>query len=67
MIRAGADSDVIAAGALLGSAAGGAAGLVVMGLYWRKHIRATRSKAQGKVGHGIRAGYERNEAACRCI
>ena len=31
------------------------AGLVVMGLYWRKHIRATRSKAQGKVGHGIRA------------
>lgn len=55
MIRAGADSDVIAAGALLGSAAGGAAGLVVMGLYWRKHLRATRSKAQGKVGHGISA------------
>ncbi|MEC0259950.1 putative polysaccharide biosynthesis protein [Paenibacillus lautus] len=55
MIRAGSDPDVIAAGALLGSAAGGAAGLLVMGLYWRKHIRATRSKTQGEADHGFEA------------
>lgn len=39
MIEAGAGVDEIAAGALFGSAAGGAAGLLVMAFYWRKHSR----------------------------
>ncbi|ETT65857.1 polysaccharide biosynthesis protein [Paenibacillus sp. FSL H8-457] len=51
LIRVGADADVIAAGALLGSAAGGAAGLLVMGIYWRKHIRASRSTSRGAARH----------------
>lgn len=38
MIRAGAGAEEIAAGALFGSAAGGAAGLIVMLLYLRKHV-----------------------------
>lgn len=50
MIRAGARADMIAAGALLGSAAGGAAGLLVMGLYWRKHIKGYQGKVHGGEG-----------------
>lgn len=37
LIEAGASPDRIAAGALLGSAAGGAAGLLIMVWYWRRH------------------------------
>lgn len=36
----GATAEHIAAGALIGSAAGGAAGLVVMGGYWRRYRRS---------------------------
>ncbi|MFB5763049.1 putative polysaccharide biosynthesis protein [Paenibacillus medicaginis] len=39
MVRQGWGPEWIAAGAILGSAAGGAAGLVVMLLYWKAHIR----------------------------
>ncbi|MGG1652604.1 putative polysaccharide biosynthesis protein [Paenibacillus sp. NRS-1780] len=37
MLSQGAGPDMIAAGAVFGSAAGGAAGLVVMLLFWRNH------------------------------
>jgi len=46
LIEAGASPDRIAAGALVGSAAGGAAGLLVMGWYWRRH----RSSRGGRTG-----------------
>ncbi|MDP4099185.1 polysaccharide biosynthesis protein [Paenibacillus sp. P96] len=39
MVRQGWGPERIAAGAILGSAAGGAAGLVVMLIYWKRHIR----------------------------
>ncbi|MCC3380849.1 oligosaccharide flippase family protein [Paenibacillus farraposensis] len=37
MLSHGAGADMIAAGAVFGSAAGGAAGLIVMLLFWRNH------------------------------
>lgn len=52
MVRSGADADMIAAGALLGSAAGGAAGLMVMMLYWRGHVRSYRGKARRETQQG---------------
>ncbi|GAE09951.1 hypothetical protein JCM10914_6345 [Paenibacillus sp. JCM 10914] len=48
MLSIGANADIIAAGAMLGSAAGGAAGLMVMGLYWRRHIRL--NQLAGRTG-----------------
>ncbi|NMO97749.1 polysaccharide biosynthesis protein [Paenibacillus lemnae] len=50
MIQGGADDQDIAAGALIGSAAGGAAGLLVMGLYWRRNTRAAGDAAVGVSG-----------------
>jgi len=52
MVRSGADADMIAAGALLGSAAGGAAGLMVMMLYWRGHVRSYQGKARREIQLG---------------
>ncbi|MGQ3481903.1 putative polysaccharide biosynthesis protein, partial [Paenibacillus sp. TY11] len=46
MLSQGAGADMIAAGAVFGSAAGGAAGLVVMLLYWRNHRK--RLRRQGR-------------------
>jgi PST family polysaccharide transporter len=46
MLEQGAGPDMIAAGAVFGSAAGGAAGLVVMLLYWRNHRK--RLRRQGR-------------------
>ncbi|MDT3428757.1 O-antigen/teichoic acid export membrane protein [Paenibacillus forsythiae] len=61
----GADAETIAAGAMLGSAGGGIAGLAVMLLYWRRHLRAEPDAAaeiaaaseavQGKPGASIAA------------
>ncbi|MEB4784584.1 polysaccharide biosynthesis protein [Paenibacillus jamilae] len=42
MLSQGAGADMIAAGAVFGSAAGGAAGLVIMLLYWRGHRKRLR-------------------------
>lgn len=49
-----AGPEKIAAGALFGSAAGGAAGLVVMAGYWRRYRRKQQSKTklQGTAGRG---------------
>lgn len=52
MVHTGADADMIAAGALLGSAAGGAAGLMVMMLYWRGHVRSYRGEARRETQQG---------------
>ncbi|BCG56619.1 putative polysaccharide biosynthesis protein [Paenibacillus sp. URB8-2] len=41
----GANAEMIAAGALLGSAGGGIAGLAVMLLYWRRHRKAKADAA----------------------
>ncbi|MBJ8191190.1 oligosaccharide flippase family protein, partial [Bacillus cereus] len=49
----GAGADMIAAGAVFGSAAGGAAGLVVMLLYWRNHRK--RLRRQGTVMATVQA------------
>ncbi|KKO51545.1 putative polysaccharide biosynthesis protein, partial [Paenibacillus sp. DMB20] len=50
MTRSGSGVDEIAAGALFGSAAGGAAGLLVMFLYWRKHTgRPQISRSEAKA------------------
>ncbi|MNK29077.1 putative cell division protein YtgP [compost metagenome] len=38
---AGSSDSTVASGAMIGSAAGGLAGLVVMLLYWRRHRRST--------------------------
>lgn len=45
----GADAATIAAGAMLGSAGGGAAGLIVMLLYWRSHRRPLSVMADAKL------------------
>ncbi|EHS60004.1 hypothetical protein WG8_0032, partial [Paenibacillus sp. Aloe-11] len=59
MLSQGAGADMIAAGAVFGSAAGGAAGLVVMLLFWRNHRKKLRrqeelseqaSRPVGKIG-----------------
>ncbi|KOP65728.1 hypothetical protein AMS62_11085 [Bacillus sp. FJAT-18019] len=72
MVRSGADADMIAAGALFGSAAGGAAGLMVMMLYWRAHIRSYRGRAGRETqkgsassviqGSGMQAGVDKERA-----
>lgn len=51
MINVGAGVDQIAAGALLGSAAGGLAGLLVMAYYWRKEVSSRR--IVGCTGAGV--------------
>ena len=56
LTSAGASAETIAAGALLGSAAGGLAGLVVMGGYWRGYAR--RGKASAGTRDGDEAGKE---------
>lgn len=48
MTGAKAGIEEIAAGALFGSAAGGAAGLLVMAFYWRKHAFLERTMAGGE-------------------
>ncbi|MEK4460329.1 putative polysaccharide biosynthesis protein [Paenibacillus sp. FSL R10-2748] len=53
MLSQGAGADMIAAGAVFGSAAGGAAGLVVMLLYWRNHRK--RLRRQGTVMATVQA------------
>lgn len=60
MTGAGADVDEIAAGALFGSAAGGAAGLLVMAFYWRKHAFSRRTMTVGEEpeGTGSRAAEQ---------
>ncbi|WP_054956723.1 putative polysaccharide biosynthesis protein [Paenibacillus dakarensis] len=60
MIQAGAGVDEIAAGALFGSAAGGAAGLLVMAVYWHKetssHRRTKSAGADAKAESGTLSG-----------
>jgi len=56
-----AGPETIAAGALLGSAGGGAAGLIIMLVYWRRHRTRTGSlagggKERGKGWQGIQTG-----------
>lgn len=53
----GASAEHIAAGALIGSAAGGAAGLIVMGGYWRSYRRGLNA-ADGRAAplEGTRNG-----------
>ncbi|WP_106769543.1 putative polysaccharide biosynthesis protein [Paenibacillus faecalis] len=52
MTGVGAGIEQIAAGALFGSAAGGAAGLIVMVLYFRKHASSVRmTRARKDSGH----------------
>ncbi|WP_283654056.1 MULTISPECIES: polysaccharide biosynthesis protein [unclassified Paenibacillus] len=46
MLSQGAGPDMIAAGAVFGSAAGGAAGLVVMLLFWRNHRKKLRRQGR---------------------
>ncbi|WP_431085627.1 putative polysaccharide biosynthesis protein [Paenibacillus sp. 8b26] len=46
MLSQGAGPDIIAAGAVFGSAAGGAAGLVVMLLFWRNHRKKLRRQGR---------------------
>ncbi|ALP36719.1 hypothetical protein ASL14_11670 [Paenibacillus sp. IHB B 3084] len=46
MLSQGAGPDMIAAGAVFGSAAGGAAGLVVMVLFWRNHRKKLRRQGR---------------------
>jgi O-antigen/teichoic acid export membrane protein len=41
-MAAGFSDERIAAGAMFGSVTGGAAGLLVMGYYWRRHVAADR-------------------------
>ncbi|QDY84943.1 polysaccharide biosynthesis protein [Paenibacillus polymyxa] len=53
MLSQGAGADMIAAGAVFGSAAGGAAGLIVMLLYWRGHRR--RLERQGMIVATVQA------------
>lgn len=73
MVRIGATADMIAAGALLGSAAGGAAGLMVTLLYWHGHIRSyRRGKREGEYhgpvrsvlqdAAGVQAGVDKERA-----
>ncbi|AHV94986.1 membrane protein [Paenibacillus sabinae T27] len=50
----GAGAELIAAGALLGSAGGGIAGLAVMLLYWRNH-RRLREDAAAEISAGAEA------------
>lgn len=52
LIGGGADSQVIASGAMLGSAGGGLAGLAVMLLFWRRH---RRGKAEAEIAASIEA------------
>ncbi|WP_136607565.1 putative polysaccharide biosynthesis protein [Paenibacillus dokdonensis] len=56
----GASAEHIAAGALFGSAAGGAAGLVVMGGYWRRYRRGRHPAIRGNasVGEAREIGQE---------
>lgn len=61
LIRQGASPDRIAAGALLGSAAGGAAGLLVMGWYWRKQAGLRRREGVRPGAHSGGAQLEVNE------
>ncbi|AIQ44518.1 membrane protein [Paenibacillus sp. FSL R7-0273] len=49
----GAGAAEIAAGALLGSAAGGAAGLVVMLLFWRRHSKHADGRLSGQDGAAL--------------
>ena len=58
---AGADAAGIAAGALLGPAGGGIAGLTVMLLYWRRHRRSGLQGVlpQPSVKHGTEAAAVR--------
>lgn len=58
MIGAGAGVDKIAAGALFGSAAGGAAGLLVMAYYWRKEASSRRSMRFTATTGGQSAGED---------
>ncbi|MFM9281715.1 putative polysaccharide biosynthesis protein [Paenibacillus jiagnxiensis] len=55
MIRQGWGPEWIAAGAILGSAAGGAAGLGVMLLYWRAHNRR-RGRMAAEIHHTAASG-----------
>src|SRR5690606_10571740 len=52
MVDAGASAARISAGAMLGSAAGGAAGLIVMLAYWGVHRRRNSGTAKGMVAKG---------------
>ncbi|WP_410512964.1 polysaccharide biosynthesis protein [Paenibacillus sp. BR2-3] len=48
-----AGAEAIAAGALLGSAGGGIAGLFMMLLYWRRHHVRMEGSAKGRVGRDL--------------
>ncbi|MFB5679123.1 oligosaccharide flippase family protein [Paenibacillus terreus] len=70
MVRQGWGPEWIAAGAILGSAAGGAAGLGVMLLYWRAHNRrrgrmAAKSHHTAASGEGTAAVMSAEEVAAR--
>ncbi|MGN7360993.1 putative polysaccharide biosynthesis protein [Paenibacillus sp. SAF-054] len=60
LTSAGASAERIAAGALLGSAAGGAAGLLVMGGYWRGYRKGRHTGGEEKAPseHSFKARQE---------
>lgn len=61
LMDAGASAARISAGAMLGSAAGGAAGLIVMLTYWGIHRRRTAGTT-GRGAAGADAGSARSQA-----
>ncbi|MEC0228853.1 putative polysaccharide biosynthesis protein [Paenibacillus alba] len=59
MVALAYDSEWIAAGATFGSVTGAAAGLLVMGMYWRKAMKGERQqRAQGASGRSALASTE---------
>ncbi|MET3211006.1 UNVERIFIED_CONTAM: O-antigen/teichoic acid export membrane protein [Paenibacillus sp. PvR008] len=63
MLSQGAGPDMIAAGAVFGSATGGAAGLVVMLLFWRNHRKKLRREKRPSEQASLPVGKTEQEWA----
>lgn len=63
MLSQGAGPDMIAAGAVFGSATGGAAGLVVMLLFWRNHRKKLRRQKKPSEQASLPVGKTVQERA----